>query len=202
MTCPAARFSVATTRTPLTRNFTLAQTPNFRPPAERTTPRQIRARRIERQIRARKLQLAARNGIAAEFYDLDSCFGIIQRPPHGRHYALRLECLHRVLEASFRIAGKLDVVAQRQPPQLRRVKVAPDTRQGRVADFCIRRDRRKSGYRTRQVAGRDAIPLDRHARLRCGHEQRYRHPEQHHCRKLLACWYISSAAFTTLEFAS
>src|SRR6185437_4689778 len=101
------------------------------------------------------------------------------------------------LEADVRGGIQLETIGSRDALQL-----------GRVEDVwreCQRqhaRQRREARIGAGEVAREDAIAGHRQTGGVHRHHEGGEKEQPHHCLRLLACWYISSAAFTTFEFAS
>ncbi len=72
---------------------------------------------------------------------------------------------------------------------------------GRLADKQTRRNPGECGIGRRQIFSQDAYVIDGMTGS-CLHRQCQPQTDCDHRERLLTCWYISSAALTTLELAS
>jgi hypothetical protein len=182
---PAGRSSSATARRPALVHHAAA---------ENQRRRLARGRR-NRCRRGGKPKLAARHRVAREIEHLDPRSLFADRGAQRLRDARLREPLGRALEAYAVPRVRVDSVTRSQLRQLARAEHAARSRRGREPERLFRRERGERRQGLGHVRRQDAVPVHRDARD-C-HRRRH-----HHCVTLFTCWYISSAAFTTLELAS
>ena len=132
---------------------------------------------------------------------------VIQDLNPGIGYAERNLDRHQQLGGSERLDGALQTdldprldrqaITLCQSGELGHSESAVRSRRRCITECSVRRQRCECRLCARQIGGGDAIPVAEQ-RQASGQEQ----GRKGHCEIWLTCWYISSAAFTTLELAS
>src|SRR6185312_476004 len=126
---------------------------------------------------------------------------------HRGFHADTIERLRREAEANFGSFGKRQRESRRDRLELGRGEYARTAGDRRRCERRRLRNAREGGDGAGEILSEDLAARNREAfglrHQAAGNRETNEDAKgAHYCLRLLTCWYMSSAAFTTLEFAS